>query len=148
VIDEYGGTAGILTLQDLVSALVGPVEESGAEGTGTQPGETAVRQPDGSMLLDGLTRIDEWDEVTGIELTEEDEEAAETIGGVVMARLGRIPEVGDEVSVGGRTLRVEELDGRRVALVRLLPGGDGTSTGLGDGRAGSAGESATDGAQR
>ena len=128
VIDEYGGTAGILTLQDLVSALVGPVEESGAEGTGAQPAETAVKQPDGSLLLDGLTRIDEWDEVTGIDLTEEDEDAAETIGGVVMARLGRIPEVGDEVTVGGRTLRVEELDGRRVALVRLLPGRGGTGT--------------------
>ncbi len=129
VIDEYGGTAGILTLQDLVSALVGPVEESGAEGTGMGPEETAVRQPDGSLLLDGLTRIDEWDEVTGIDLAEEDEEAAETIGGVVMARLGRIPEVGDEVTVGGRKLRVEQLDGRRVALVRLLPGAGGPGPG-------------------
>jgi hypothetical protein len=50
---------------------------------------------------------------------------AETIGGVVMYRLGRIPEVGDEVAVQGRRLRVEALDGLRVALVRLLPGPSG-----------------------
>jgi CBS domain containing-hemolysin-like protein len=146
VIDEYGGTAGILTLQDLVSALVGPVEEIGAEGSGEQPMETAVRQADGSLLLDGLTRIDEWDEVTGIQPTEDDEEAADTIGGVVMARLGRIPEVGDEVTVGGRTLRVEELDGRRVARVRLLPKNGAAEPALPTGQPGHSGNAGNTGA--
>jgi putative hemolysin len=121
VIDEYGGTAGILTLQDLLAALVGPIEERVPGETTFTSSEIVSLQPDGSLLLDGLTRLDEWREATGIPLTEEDEEAAETLGGVVMSRLGRIPEVGDEVMVGGRRLRVEELDGKRVALLRLLP---------------------------
>jgi CBS domain containing-hemolysin-like protein len=59
--------------------------------------------------------------VTGIRLNPADHEAAETLGGLVMARLEHIPSVGEEASVAGRTLRVEELDGRRVAAVRLLP---------------------------
>jgi putative hemolysin len=121
VIDEYGGTAGILTLQDLLASLVGPIEERLPGETTFTPTEIVSPQPDGSLLLDGLTRLDEWREATGIPLTDEDEEAAETLGGVVMARLGRIPEVGDDVLVGGRRLRVEELDGKRVALLRLLP---------------------------
>jgi CBS domain containing-hemolysin-like protein len=66
-------------------------------------------------------RLDECQEATGLRLEESDYEAAETLGGVVMARLGRIPELGDEVRIDGRILRVEQLDGMRVAQLRLLP---------------------------
>ena len=66
-------------------------------------------------------RLDELEEVLGAALGDEDHEQAETLGGLIMARLGRIPEVGDEIEVAGRSLRVETLDGRRVEAVRLLP---------------------------
>jgi len=125
VLEEYGGTAGIITLENLLEALVGPIEEEapvGAAGaTGPAPGPLGQAEPDGSILFDGLTRLDDWQEETGLRLDESDRDAAETLGGLVMNRLERIPEVGDEAHVAGRTLRVEELDGRRVAAVRLLP---------------------------
>jgi CBS domain containing-hemolysin-like protein len=78
-----------------------------------------VVEKDGSLLVDGLMRLGEFQELTGLRLEQSDHDNAETVGGLVMARLGRIPEVGDEVLVAGRGLRVEELDGKRVAAVRL-----------------------------
>jgi CBS domain containing-hemolysin-like protein len=118
VIDEYGGTAGIVTIEDLVEALVGPIEDEppSAEETAASP----PLEVDGSQVIDGMMRLGEWEELTGLRLEESDHEDAETVGGLVMARLGRIPKPGDEVVVAGRTLRVEELDGKRVAAVRLL----------------------------
>src|SRR5262249_52939526 len=121
VLEEYGGTAGIITLENLLEALVGPIEEEPAVNGAAVARPTTVPEPDGSVLFDGLTRPDVWEEETGLRLDETDHEAAETLGGLVMARLEHIPAVGEEIRVGGRTLRVEELDGRRVAAVRLLP---------------------------
>jgi CBS domain containing-hemolysin-like protein len=66
-------------------------------------------------------RLTEWEEATGVPLESTVHEAVETIGGAVMMRLGRIPQIGDEVTFGDRTVRVEALDGMRVARVRLLP---------------------------
>ncbi|HEU5318499.1 MAG TPA: hemolysin family protein [Chloroflexota bacterium] len=120
VIDEYGGTAGILTLDDLLEAIVGPISEAPAPDGSTDPAQPAVAA-DGSVVVDGLTRLEEWEELTGVELTPDDHAQAETIGGVVMHRLGRIAAVGDELTLAGRGVRVEALDGLRVALVRLLP---------------------------
>ena len=118
VIDEYGGTAGVLTIDDLVEALVGPMRHERGDTDAIAPPVAAV---DGSLVLDGLTRLDEWEEQTGIRLSAEDHDAVDTVGGLVMTRLGRIPEAGDEIAAGGRTLRVEAMDELRVASVRLLP---------------------------
>ncbi|HET7767737.1 MAG TPA: hemolysin family protein [Chloroflexota bacterium] len=122
VIDEYGGTAGIVTLEDLVEALIGPMRPEGAAGDTYMP-EPTQPSPDGSFELDGLTRLEEFEELTRIQLEEEDHEEVETLGGLFQARLGRIPTVGDEIHVKGRILRVEVLDGMRVERVRLLPRG-------------------------
>jgi CBS domain containing-hemolysin-like protein len=112
VVDEYGGTAGVVTLSDLMRALVGPIDE---EGTGQPPG--VVSQPDGSFLVDGLTRLHEVEELLGIELDEATRATVATVGGLIMTKLDRMPRVGDEVMIPGHRVRVERLDGRRVSLV-------------------------------
>ena len=119
LVDEYGGTAGMATLRDLLEALVGRIDDapSTAEDMTTEGGVEA----DGSVLLDGLMRVEEFEEAAGLRLEEESHERVETLGGLIVATLGRIPEVGEQIGIGGRTLRVEERDGRRIATVRLLP---------------------------
>ena len=138
VIDEYGGTAGIVTLENLVEALVGRIEDEPPIGDEAPPITMAA---DGSLILDGLTRLDELEEIADLKLPEEVHEQVDTIGGLVMASLDRIPEVGDEIEVAGHTLRVEQLDGRRVEAVRLLlaPSPDGDRPAVGTARAGEPG---------
>ncbi|GLY17934.1 hemolysin family protein [Kineosporia rhizophila] len=113
VVDEYGGTAGVVTLEDLVEELVGDVSD---EHDRSRPG--IVRRRDGAWLVPGLMRPDEVRERTGVGVP--DGNAYETLGGFVMAGLGRIPAVGDEVPVEGARVRVERMDGRRVDRVRLI----------------------------
>jgi CBS domain containing-hemolysin-like protein len=112
VVDEYGGTAGVVTLEDLVEELVGEVAD---EHDRSRPGVT--RRRDGSWLVPGLMRPDEVRERTGVPIP--DGQAFETVGGFVMAAIGRIPRAGDEVVVDGFRVRVERMDGRRVDRVRL-----------------------------
>jgi CBS domain containing-hemolysin-like protein len=116
VVDEYGGTSGVVTLEDVVEELVGDVAD---EHDPRRAG--AARAADGSWIVPGMLRPDELDEYTGIEVPEG--AAYETLGGLVMAELGRMPAVGDEVTVGRAadrvSLRVEAMDGRRVERVRV-----------------------------
>jgi putative hemolysin len=115
VVDEHGGTAGLVTLGDLMRALVGRIDEVSTVGGPAG----ATWQPDGSVLVDGLMRVHELEELLGTELDEAERGDVATVGGLIMARLDRMPRLGDEASVAGRRLRVEELDGHRVAVVRL-----------------------------
>jgi CBS domain containing-hemolysin-like protein len=120
LLDEFGGTAGIITLEDLVGALVGHIEpepNSGSETPSTS--STHGSEPDGSVVFDGLTRLIEFEDVAGIHL-DEDAHQVDTLGGLFMQRLGRMPGIGDEIRVAGLRLRVEELDGLRVARVRVV----------------------------
>jgi CBS domain containing-hemolysin-like protein len=112
VVDEYGGTAGVVTLEDLVEELVGEVAD---EHDRTRPG--IVRGRDGGWLVPGLMRPDEIRDRTGVPIP--DGNSYETVGGFLMARLGRVPRLGDEVRADGARLRVERMDGRRVDRVRL-----------------------------
>jgi putative hemolysin len=130
LLDEYGGTAGIVTLQDLVEALVGRIEEEqqfeGDAPAAARPGP----ESDGSLLLDGLTRLVEFEELAGVRLGDPAHAAVDTLGGLVMFELGRVPAIGDQVRIGPWLLRVEALDGRRVAVVRLAACGASTEPGL------------------
>jgi CBS domain containing-hemolysin-like protein len=92
VIDEYGGFAGVIGLENIAEELVGDIRDDD-----DAPEPDAARQPDGSWLLPGQWRLHEIADVTGVQLP--DGEAYDTVSGLLMARLGRIPTVGDEVSL-------------------------------------------------
>ena len=114
VVDEYGGTAGVVTLEDVVEELVGEVSD---EHDRSRLG--VVRRRDGSFSVPGLMRPDELRD--RIDLAVPDGSAYETVGGYVMARLGHVPVAGDEVDVPGALLRVDRMDGRRVDRLRVTP---------------------------
>jgi CBS domain containing-hemolysin-like protein len=112
VVDEYGGTAGIVTLEDLVEELVGEVDDE--HDARTRP---AVDTRRGALSLSGLLRDDEVLEAIGLEMPDG---PYDTLGGLVMATLGRLPKKGDVVDVGdGWVLKVTELDGRRIERVEV-----------------------------
>jgi putative hemolysin len=112
VVDEYGGNAGIVTLEDLVEEVVGDIrDEYDPERA------TAVDLPAGAVDLDGLLHVDDAHEhVPGLDLTGD---GYDTVGGYVLSALGRVPDVGDTVDAGTHELVVTEMDGNRVARVRV-----------------------------
>ncbi|OIV35361.1 hypothetical protein BIV57_22040 [Mangrovactinospora gilvigrisea] len=91
VIDEFGGLDGVVTVEDIAEELVGEIEDESDE-----PEEQSVRAADGSWLLDGALRLDEVERICGLELPEGE---YETLGGLVMTRLGRLPQIGDAVEL-------------------------------------------------
>ncbi|MFE6963742.1 hemolysin family protein [Agromyces sp. NPDC057679] len=113
VVDEYGGTAGVATLEDLVEELVGEVAD---EHDRTRAG--IVRRGD-NVSFPGMLRPDELVERTGIHVPENGD--YETVAGYVMSELGRLPVVGDEVAIDEGTLSVQRLDGRRIDRLRFVP---------------------------
>jgi CBS domain containing-hemolysin-like protein len=126
VVDEYGGTAGVTTLEDLVEELVGEVSD---EHDRARP--DVVRSRDW-FTFPGILRPDELLERTDVNVPEDG--PYETVAGWLMSELGRLPKVGDTVSVNGGVFRVERMDGRRIDRVRYTPsvvpdspldGGDG-----------------------
>jgi hypothetical protein len=113
VVDEYGGTAGIVTLEDLVEELIGDIRDE-YDVEQDQP----RRLLGGAVEVDGLLNLHEFAEQTGIALPEG---PYETAAGFVLAGLGEVPEVGNSVEVDGSRLTVTEMDGRRIARLRIAP---------------------------
>ena len=114
VVDEYGGTAGVVTLEDVIEELVGEVADE------HDPRRAGVhRTGEDSWSVPGLLRPDELSESTGLVVP--DDGAYETLGGLLMAVLGRLPHAGDVVQLPGVRLQVEQMDGRRVDRVRATP---------------------------
>jgi CBS domain containing-hemolysin-like protein len=115
VVDEYGGTAGLITLEDLLEELVGDiVDEFDVE---EQPVE---RLADGSVLVSAGYSVDDADELLGAELPHG---PWDTVGGLILDRVGRVPDAGDAVEVDGFRLTALDVRGRRIGRVRIEPTG-------------------------
>lgn len=112
VVDEYGGTAGIITLEDLVEELIGDIRDE----YDTDESEGVIK-PDTDLVVDGLLNLDDFADETLIELPDG---PYETAAGFIAAQLGRLPMVNDEVSVPGGKLTVIEMDGRRVSRIHVV----------------------------
>jgi CBS domain containing-hemolysin-like protein len=110
-VDEYGGTAGMVTLDDIMERVVGEVPDEF-----DLPGADIIDEPDGSAKVNGLTHLSDIREHFGLDL-EADESS--TIGGFVFSALGQRPELGDQVVVGPYIIQVTALDGLRIAEVRM-----------------------------
>jgi putative hemolysin len=123
VVDEYGGTAGIVTLEDLVEELIGDIQDE----YDVEEGSPRKLQG-GQVEVDGLLNLDEFAEQTGVALPEG---PYETVAGYVLAALGQLPAVGDAVEVDGYRLTVTEMDARRIARVRVGPTASEGQTGPG-----------------
>jgi len=113
VVDEYGGTAGVATLEDLVEELVGEVSDEHDRSKAD-----VVRSRDW-FTFPAILRPDELLERTGVEVPEEG--PYETVAGWLMSELGRVPRTGDTITAAGGVFRIERLDGRRIDRVRFTP---------------------------
>ena len=118
VVDEYGGTAGIVTLEDLLEEIVGDIED---EYDASPPTRLTAPVAPGTHVVEGSLHRDELWEATGLEIPDGD---YETLAGFVLAALGHIPAVGEQVEHAGWVLEILQLDGRRIALVAVTPPAD------------------------
>jgi len=112
VLDEFGGTAGLVTLEDLLEEIVGEVSDQFDESN-----PEIQNRPDGSILIDGLTLIEAVNQQLTLNLSDPH---YDTIAGYFLGKLGRIPQIGDVVESGGVQLKVESMDGLRISQLSLL----------------------------
>jgi putative hemolysin len=120
VVDEYGGTAGLVTIEDLLEEIVGEIQD---EYDTEEP--LFVKESDDEWIFDAMMRIEEVNEEMGIDLAADN--GIDTLGGYVFERLGEVPEVGDVISTDHVQLEVVDVDGKRIKKVRItrVPSGAG-----------------------
>jgi putative hemolysin len=115
VLDEYGGTAGLVTIEDLLEEIVGEIQDEYDE---EEP--LIVRISDDEARIDGRADVDDLAELFDTNLGLEDADQYDTVGGLIYHRIGGVPKPGDQVIVDGLTLTVETTDGRRVGKVLVV----------------------------
>ena len=111
VVDEYGGVEGLITIEDLMEEIVGEIEDEFSEGQ--EP--SMMPMENGDILLDGRVSLDDLPEL----LSAKEEESIDTVGGLVSSKLGRMPQVGDLVTLDGVNIEVVSVLGRRIRTLRL-----------------------------
>ena len=120
VVDEFGGTVGLVTVEDLLEEIVGEIVDEHEEVP-----ESTLELPDGSWKLDGATPVDTLHMLFGVDV---EDEPVETVGGLVFARLGQLPEVGQRIVAFGLEIVVREVAGRRVKSLVVRPTAAGKSS--------------------
>lgn len=118
VLDEFGGTAGLVTMEDLLEEIVGPIYDEYDKAPVTPAGALAAGPGSGVPILAGNAEIGDVNRTLKLNLDDAD---YTTIGGLLFGRLGRLPKVGDRVNLQGATFEILEMDGRRVGKVRVWP---------------------------
>ena len=113
VLDEYGGTSGLVTIEDLIEEIVGEIHDEYDHQE-----EWLVKQPDGSLLVDSRLDIEEFEEYFGIEVARE---KFDTIGGYIVEQSGRVPAVGEQVRIGDFDMLIEQGDQRAIRQIRIIP---------------------------
>jgi CBS domain containing-hemolysin-like protein len=111
VVDEYGGVAGLVTLEDIVEEILGEIrdEYDQAEELPYQ------RMKNGEYIFQGRVDLDDFNEIMGSDLSKDE---ADTVGGLIYSEIGSVPNVGDKVQKNGLLLTVEQVSGRRIRKVR------------------------------
>jgi CBS domain containing-hemolysin-like protein len=118
VVDEYGGTDGLVSIEDLVEVIVGEIEDE----HDIEEKPQFVARADGGYDADARASLEEFNERTGLDLAAaESDEEVDTLGGVVVSTLGRVPARGEIISVAGIEIEVLEADPRRVKRLRIHP---------------------------
>jgi putative hemolysin len=115
VLDEYGGTAGLVTIEDLLEEIVGEIQD---EYDVEEP--MVVKISEDEARVDGRAAVDELEELFGLELNLEDAAEYDTVGGLVFHRIGGVPSPGDRIEIDGLTITVETTHGRRVGRVLVV----------------------------
>ena len=113
VVDEYGGVAGLVTIEDVIEQIVGDIED---EYDFDDVEDNIVQEKGGQYRVKGLTEIADFNAVFGTNFSDDDHD---TIGGLVMSRFGRVPKRGEQVSVENLTFKVLRADGRRLHLLEV-----------------------------
>jgi magnesium and cobalt transporter len=113
VIDEYGGTSGLVTIEDLIEEIVGEIQDEYDHKE-----EWLVKQSDGSLLVDSRLNIEEFEEYFDIEVARE---KFDTLGGYIVEQFGRVPMVGEQVKIGDLDILIEQGDQRAIRQLRIIP---------------------------
>ena len=116
VLDEFGGTAGLVTMEDLLEEIVGPIYDEYDRPPAAAPGPKAAAGAGGTPVVAGGTEIRDVNRQFGLNLDDAD---YTTIGGLLFGTLGRLPKVGDRITVSGAAFEIVEMDGRRVGKARV-----------------------------
>ncbi|TXH15073.1 MAG: CBS domain-containing protein [Gammaproteobacteria bacterium] len=118
VVDEYGGVAGLVTIEDLLEQIVGEIDDEYDD----EPAERLIEaQADGRYVVDALTPIGDFNKQFGADF---DDRQYDTLGGMLTAAIGHLPETGEEVSIGRFDFRIARADARRVHALHLTVRGD------------------------
>ena len=117
VVDEYGGVAGLVTVEDIVEEIVGEIKDE----DDLEDDAMIQKLKDGRYVFNPLITLSDFEDATGVEFDEEETVHVETVSGLILAKLGAIPSAGAEVKIGGNRFRILKMDGTRMTKAMFIP---------------------------